>query len=268
MKNNPWVAQQREQAFRPELGDPAVWIEVAGMLLSEGEYVPTFESLLNRISYVRSHGQAASIHSMLHSGFYGPINRGELPSFIARIRRDKNLVNALNTAIETVVAGSDQIEGYTDQGLPTDPNGGRHPQLRIGGNIYNDWGGGPLGHAGAEAWRQAFEHAATAIVTLPSTPPPKEPPQVTTPAPIAAPASTTFVDPIPAIQAGLMAIQPLLPVLAPLAGPGAPLVLGAVPVIEGLLQLFEDIKNGNGLIAIQRGQTVLSQIENLIKPKV
>ncbi len=90
---------------------------------------------------------------------------------------------------------------------------------------------------------------------------------MSTPAPIAAPAST-FVDPIPAIQAGLMAIQPLLPILAPLAGPGAPLVLGAVPVLEGLLQLFEDIKNGNGLVAIQRGQTVLSQIENLIKPKV
>src|SRR5579859_7419434 len=156
---NPWIAQQRA-GLKSEMANPAVWIEVAGMLLSEGSPQQTFESLCNRTLYVRSHGENFSLHDMLHRGFYGPINRGELPTFIHRIRSSQALVNQMDAAIDAVLAGSDTIHGFTDQGLPSDPNGQRQPQIHYGGNIFNDWGGGPNGHSGAAAWRQWFEAEA------------------------------------------------------------------------------------------------------------
>jgi hypothetical protein len=171
---NPYIAQQRAQ-FASALADPATHDQVSAMMVTEDVVnpAPCLESLLNRILYCNSQGQARTIISMLHGGFYGPYNRGMYPRTIQQLRANPSLQAKMNAAIATVMAGSDLIHGFTDQGLPTDPNGQRQPQMRLGGNIFNDWGGGPGGHDGAEAWRQTFETSAlqTALNVLGCEPP-------------------------------------------------------------------------------------------------
>lgn len=272
MSGNPWIAQQREQAFRAELNDKGIWINVAAMLLSEGSPLQTCESLFNRVMYVRSY-QPQTIMQMITGGFYGPYNRGEYPTFIDRIRESQATVNQLNTAIETAMAGSDTIEGYTDQGLPTDPNGQHQPQIHIGGNIFNDWGGGPGGHAGAAAWREQFEaSAAKGIPVTTPTPTPAPVPAPTpvapaptptpTPTPAPAPAAT---DPIPGIIAMLTTVQGWLPVITPFLGPYGAAANAAIPLAEDVLKLIEQIKTGQnvGQVIAAGLQTIGSDLQTI-----
>jgi hypothetical protein len=161
---NPYIAQQRAQ-FADQITDPTTHDQVCAMMITEdgAHPEPCLESLLNRILYCNSHGYKQTVLSMLHSGFYGPYNRGTYPRTIRQLHASPSLQARMNAAIATVMAGSDLIHGFTDQGLPTDPNGMRQPQMHLGGNIFNDWGGGPGGHDGAEAWRRVFEAAAAKV---------------------------------------------------------------------------------------------------------
>ena len=152
--NNPWIAQQRA-VFADEVA--AHKTEIAAMLLSEGDPLQTCESLFNRVLLMRDNGHPTyTIMQMLQSGFYGPINRQGLSHLVAILRGSGEL-NAMFAAIDQAMAGSDTILGFTDQGLPSDPNGWRKPRLEFSGNVYNDWDGGGVGHVKAEAWRQEFE---------------------------------------------------------------------------------------------------------------
>jgi hypothetical protein len=158
---NAYVAAARAR-FKEELKDPHIRLMFAAMLATEGEKKPlaVAESAMNRGLYA---GQ--TFRQELRSRFYGPYNKGQYPATMAALLRNPRRLARLNAATDAALAGSDTIHGFTDQGLPTDPNGRwimAHQHMRIGGNIFGDWGGGPAGHAGAIRWREAFERRAAA----------------------------------------------------------------------------------------------------------
>lgn len=160
---NTYIKAQRAK-FAQQLSDPAVKLQVEAMLASEdaANPLPVIESLFNRCDYA-----GKTLLQMLHSGFYGPINRGKLPAFESLIEHNPHLKARMDAAINAALDGSNVIQGYTDQGLPTDPNG-RWPGLHIHGEVFNDWGGGPGGHVGAKAWRQKFMSAAAQAAAVPA----------------------------------------------------------------------------------------------------
>ncbi len=170
--NNPWIAQQRA-VFADEVAEHKT--EIAAMLLSEGDALQTCEALLNRVKLMRASGYPFyTLMRMLHSGFYGPINRHGLWNLVTVVRNSGHL-NRMYAAIDEAMAGSDTIQGFTDQGMRTDPNGWRTPRVDMGGNVFNDWDGGP-GHIKAAAWRKRFETSAlqAALIQLVTPSPPLE----------------------------------------------------------------------------------------------
>lgn len=144
------LAQERAK-FANELNDPRVRWETLAMIAMEMEEDPAAvaESLLNRSDYAKT-----SIHNMLHSGFYGPINFGKLAGEIRRLQANPERAAKINAGLETALRGSNLIGGATDQGMASDPNAKHGPANIRYGEIYNDWGGGPGGHTGAEIYRQ------------------------------------------------------------------------------------------------------------------
>lgn len=165
-----FLRNQRAGLRKQIESDPGLREELAGMMVLEGTPVETMESLANRTIATNEQRkqqgkEALSLRQMLHGGFYGPINRGQLPGAVARIRRDPKLRERMYGAIDKViVGGSNKLRGATDQGMPSDPNGRwvGPDNFRLGadgkpfrgqsGNVFNDWGGGG-GHEFNRQWR-------------------------------------------------------------------------------------------------------------------
>jgi hypothetical protein len=165
--------QQQRQGFANELKDPAVRRAVAGMAMLEGskDPVPVVEALANRYGYVNEERAKRgmppmSVREMLGGGFYGPINRGQLPGAVAQLERNAKLSGRMNSAIDTVIGGSNTLRGFTDQGLPSDPNGGRLPHVARGGNVFPDWNGGPGGFRAAAAYRERLMAGVAAEASI------------------------------------------------------------------------------------------------------
>jgi hypothetical protein len=148
---NSYLAQQRQPQVN-ELRDPRTRLQVAGMLALENAKDPIgpAESLMNRTSMLRDMGKNSSIAHMLHSGFYGPINAGQLQKGIQMYQSDPGLKARIDSAIDAAGRGSNVLGGATDQGMATDRNG-RNPSGRVtrSGEVYNDWGG----VRGSAQWR-------------------------------------------------------------------------------------------------------------------
>jgi hypothetical protein len=163
LTGNAYIASVRSR-FAQELNDPNKRLQFAAMLLSEGNPLQTAESAMNRSDMTHN-----TLMQALHGGFYGPVNRGQLPKFMRELQSNPKLMARMNAAINSALAGSDAIRGFTDQGMRSDPNGAwimRHDHLDMGGNLFGDWGGG-RGHDAAEAWRHNFESHAGASGAIP-----------------------------------------------------------------------------------------------------
>jgi hypothetical protein len=186
LNSSAYLAARRAGMKAEIARDPRLRNELAGMMMLEGSPVQTMESLANRAEMMNkwrgSRGmKPMSLHEMLHSGFYGPINRGQLPGAIARLQHNPALMKRMGAAIDAVMGGSNTVKGYTDQGMPSDPNGAwgmRHGHMMKGGNLFTDWGGGP-GHDYARRFREQQQDAvrdggpATAGIPVPRTDPRK-----------------------------------------------------------------------------------------------
>jgi hypothetical protein len=148
------VAKQMRAPLMRALQDPGTRLQVAAMLLTEDARDPIgpMESFANRISMT-----GWSPARMLYSGFYGPINHGQLGAAMRELQRNPQLMDRMNIAIDTVGSGSNILGGATDQGSPGDRNynwpGGR---VIRGHEVYNDWGGFK-GHGFSRRWREDFQ---------------------------------------------------------------------------------------------------------------
>jgi hypothetical protein len=143
------------------------------MLDTEGGGVATMEALVNRTAMIRQKIPDWTLNDELNSGFYGPINRGyaqtrELsPKAMAQYQND----------IDAVRAGSNVIQGRTDQGYRGDPNWRGPGRVHVPGSpneIYNFWtgkrGGVSFSHADAAEFAEnvasgALPKGVTPLVT-------------------------------------------------------------------------------------------------------
>ena len=92
LQGSAYLAARRQAAFGEELKDPSVRREMAGIASMEhsSDPVAPMESLMNCVDmqkqYAREHGldpNNYTLHNMIHSGFYGPVNHGLLPGRMA-----------------------------------------------------------------------------------------------------------------------------------------------------------------------------------------
>ncbi len=187
--------QARRARFAEELkNDPTLRMHLAAMQMTEGASGGgTIEALMNRMDMTGQslrHGLGAGQDGLPNTKFqfYGPIKRHELPGAIRKLQNDPKLFAKYDRYTQQALAGSHKIGGFTDQGLPTDPNGTvtrrrkglpALPTVNYGGNEFTEW----LGNKRSRDYRQMIEKgiagetskvpsagAATSKVPMPATP--------------------------------------------------------------------------------------------------
>ena len=114
------------------------------------------ESLYNRMDYTKQ-----SLNQGLYGGFYSPIKDGRAAAEKARLEKDPRAMAEAMGNVNRALS-SNLTRGNTDQGMYTDTNfhaGGTGIEIKEPGgtNRFNDFGGGPGGHAGARAYREQLQ---------------------------------------------------------------------------------------------------------------
>ncbi len=174
---NRFLAARRARFAKELEQDPTLRLHLAAMQMTEGESRGgTVESLLNRADMQGKHARdmlgltpdgVPSVNS-----FYGPIRdaaKGKSNRFfeaLKRIERNPKLLDTFDQYTRRALAGSHVIGGYTDQGMPTDPNGSARTGIKglsFGdGNEFVDYAAGSspdfgTGRAAAIAYRKFIE---------------------------------------------------------------------------------------------------------------
>ncbi|MCA1397469.1 phage tail tape measure protein [Bradyrhizobium sp. BRP56] len=161
LSGNAYLAARRKRFDDEMKSDPTLKRDIAAMQLTEGASGGgTVESLYNRadmmgwslrktLGYFADGSQSVDNRGRRNS-FYGPIRRGELPAAIAKLNANPKLRAKYDAYTDAALRGSHKIGGFTDQGLPTDPNGTvtrrrkglpALPTVNFGGNEFTEWGG-------------------------------------------------------------------------------------------------------------------------------
>lgn len=161
LSGNAYLAARRARFDDEMKNDPTLKRDIAAMQLTEGASGGgTVESLYNRadmmgwslrktLGYYADGSQSVDKYGRRNS-FYGPIRRGELPAAIRKLEANPKLRAKFDAYTDAGLRGSHKIGGFTDQGLPTDPNGTvtrrrkglpALPTVNFGGNEFTEWGG-------------------------------------------------------------------------------------------------------------------------------
>jgi hypothetical protein len=153
---NEAIAAQRKGLMDEINANPNLREKVYSMLQSEesgvGPRTATMEALLNRTLMIQKRDPTWNIEKELKSGFYGPINRGELTTTRGRSRAQSE------AAVASAAGGSMVAQGRTDQGMVGDPNAGGPGRVRVPGTggIFNFWKGRRAGYNFSWADSQRF----------------------------------------------------------------------------------------------------------------
>ncbi|MFG1212005.1 hypothetical protein V5F72_24075 [Xanthobacter flavus] len=132
------LSKQRSAAVNELNNDPQLKAFVFGVAKGEDDENPGYvlESLLNRAAMT-----GKSVRELVNSGFYGPVNRGEIKAEPQGTRFYQKAQDALDDA----AAGSNHIELRTDQGMANehryaDANPGVGGKKRFGADWYSHMG--------------------------------------------------------------------------------------------------------------------------------
>lgn len=171
MSENPRLAQQRKPFFDYLGANPQERDMFIKAALAEGGT----RGLLTNFEQMMNYGNArnfTSTYEIIHSGFFGPVNRGEAQRHVVT---SEELRQAL-LALDEVRRGSNVLDYRTDQGMLGDPNYAKEQNplyrpLHINGNFFADH---PMFGAGPHSWA-AKQKALDAAYQAPPLPVPPEP---------------------------------------------------------------------------------------------
>jgi hypothetical protein len=137
------LAAQRGPLMAEVNKDPATKHLLYRMIATEGGGrggQGAVEALFNRTAMIRQKIPGYSIADELHSGFYGPLNKGQGRGAVSQAEAARD-----DAVIGRVLEGSNIIQGRTDQGTFGDPNAAGPGRVSFPGmarsEIYNFWKG-------------------------------------------------------------------------------------------------------------------------------
>lgn len=139
------LSKQRSAAVNELNNDPQLKAFVFGVAKGEDDENPGYvlESLLNRAAMT-----GKSVRELVNSGFYGPVNRGEIKAE----PQGTKFYQKAQEAFEDAAAGSNHIELRTDQGMANehrfaDANPGVGGKKRFGADWYSHMGSDGVNYA-------------------------------------------------------------------------------------------------------------------------